>query len=179
MRLATVVLVVSTLGCSRVPLGSAGAPVTRGIAVAPTPSRLGPNAYTIHLLPSGASQPALVAPGTDSGVVADRTTGTLRVVFRDGNKLEYQLTIFNEDRRSFTAGYVYRGTAEPDHLVATLFTGELLSSRYIQLRGTGRVVKAAHGTALLEQFRESPNEFVVRIDGRTRSSAVLLGTLQQ
>jgi len=103
----------------------------------------------------------------------------LRVVFRDDNRIEFQLTIFNEDRRTFTSGHVYRVTADPEHLVATLFTGELLSSRYIQLRGTGRVVNAAQSPALLDQFRESPNEFVVRIDGRTRASAVLQGTLQQ
>ena len=175
MRLASAVLVLATLGCSRLPLGSA--PVTRGIAVAPTSRRPGPNAYTFQLLPSGMSQPAPATPGSDS--IADRTTGTLRVVFRGDDRIEYQLTIFNEDRRTFTSGHVYRGTADPDHLVATLFTGELLSSRYIQLRGTGRVAKAAQAGALLDQFRESPTEFIVRVDGRTRSSTILQGTLHQ
>ena len=145
----------------------------------PASRRPGSNVYTIRLLPSGESRSAPAAPGSDGSVVADRTTGTLRVVFRDDNRIEYQLTIFNEDRRTFTSGHVYRGTADADHLVATLFTGELLSSRYIQLRGTGSVAKAAQSPALLDQFRESPNEFVVRIDGRTRSSVVLQGTLHQ
>jgi hypothetical protein len=131
------------------------------------------------LLPSGASQPAPGSTSSDSGANANRTTGTLRVVFRDDDRIEYQLTIFNEDRRTFTSGHVYRGTPDTDHLVATLFSGELLSSRYIQLRGTGSLVKAVQARALLDQFRENPNDFVVRIDGRTRSSAVLQGTLHQ
>jgi hypothetical protein len=147
------------------------------MTLAPSLPRQGPNAYTVSLLPNVVAQPAPSAQGGDSSVTADRTTGTLRVVLRDDERIEYQLTIFNEDRRTFTSGHVYRGTVDAEHLVATLFTGELLSSRYIQLRGTGSIGKVVPARALLDQFRESPHEFVVRIEGRTRSGAAIQGTL--
>ena len=179
MRSIAVLLAVSALGCSHAPLRTAGAPVTRDLTVAPVRRRQGPNAFTVNLVPTVLLQPAAALAGNAGGVEPDRTTGTLRVVLHRDDTIEYQLTIFNEDRRTFSSGHLYRGTADPDHLVATLFAGEVLSSRYIQLRGTGSIAKDVQPRALLDQFRETPGDFVVRIDGRAGSSAVLQGTLRQ
>jgi hypothetical protein len=115
--------------------------------------------------------------GGDGGT--PRTTGTLRIVVRDDDTIEYQVTVQNEQRRTFTGGHLYRGNPNAGGLeVATLFNGVSLSSRYIQLRGTGIIARHVDVTELMEDLRVHPADFVARIESRGASGASLLGALR-
>ena len=173
----------ATIGCasisglSRNDDSNPGVAASQGTSVAP--SRQGAVEYTGRLVPS--KEFALGrTPAADSGDGGElRTSGTMRIVVREDDTFEYQVTVQNEELKTFTAGLLYRmnpgtrGTA-----VATLFSDVTLSNRYIQMRGTGTVSRGVNVRDLMEQLRQRPAEFVVRLESRGSPAGALLGTLR-
>jgi hypothetical protein len=54
---------------------------------------------------------------------------------------------------------------------AVLFTGEQLTGRYIQLRGTGAFPPGVDRHALLADMRENPASFVFQVESRGKPLA--------
>ena len=135
--------------------------------------------YTGRLVPS--KEFALGStPGADSGDGGElRTSGTIRIVVREDDTFEYQVTVQNEELKTFTAGRLYRGNPGTRGVaVATLFSDLTLSDRSIQMRGTGTVSRGVNVRDLMKQLRQRPAEFVVRLESRASPAGALLGTLR-
>lgn len=106
-------------------------------------------------------------------------SGRVRILVHPDDTFEYQLTLVHADSVTFTTGELFRA-AEVDggDPVATLFSGESLSGPYVQLRGTGQVARTLEASALLEEIREAPGTFVVRVRGESGRQTVLAGALR-
>jgi hypothetical protein len=135
---------------------------------------LGPSVLSMKLTPVGAIASSESNPGANSA--APPPNGTLKIVVKDDDSFEYQLTISNRARRAFGGAYVYHRIASPDSVVMTLFSGETLAGRYIQLRGTGVVPRAINAHALAQSLRASPADYVFRVEARGRQGLALQGT---
>ena len=135
---------------------------------------IGTSVLNMRLMPVGVVTSIGAAPSGRPAVASPN--GTLKIVVNDDDTFEYQLTIFNGARRAFGGGYVYHRLASPDSVVMTLFSDETLAGRYIQLRGTGVVPRAVDLHALAQGLRASPEEYVFRVEPRTKSGLALQGT---
>jgi hypothetical protein len=144
-------------------------------APAASTRRPDPAIYTVRLLPSTPGRAATVSrtAGDSAG-----TDDLLRIEVKDDDTLEYQLTIYNKHRRVFTSGSLYRGRPSPANLIATLFSGEELSSQYIQLRGTGLIPRSLDTRSVMSILRTNPGAIVVRIEGQDKSGLSLQGFLR-
>lgn len=112
---------------------------------------------------------------TDSG----RLSGRVRIIVHPNDTFEYQLTILNADSVTFRTGEVYRASADVwGDPVATLFSEVSLTGPYVQLRGTGQVARTLRATVLLEEMREVPGDFVVRVRGESGRPVILAGPLR-
>lgn len=120
---------------------------------------------------------ATAAP--DSSADSGQLSGRVRIVVHPDDTFEYQLTILNADHVTFSTGEVYRASADVwGDPVATLFSEVSLTGPYVQLRGTGQVARTLRASALLEEMREVPGEFVVRIRAESGRPVVLAGSLR-
>lgn len=110
--------------------------------------------------PSASSSPASVAPA----VRESEAWGTVRLMVKDDDALEYLATIYNPRGETFSTAYLRRGGASADGvIVATLFSDVALRTPYIQVRGTISLARNERAGALAEELRENPHAFGVSV----------------
>lgn len=110
--------------------------------------------------PSSSSSPASVAPA----VRESEAWGTVRLMVKDDDALEYLATIYNPRGETFSTAYLRRGGASADGvIVATLFSDVALRTPYIQVRGTISLARNERAGALAEELRENPHAFGVSV----------------
>lgn len=109
---------------------------------------------------SASSSPASVAPA----VRESEAWGTVRLMVKDDDALEYLATIYNPRGETFSTAYLRRGGASADGvIVATLFSDVALRTPYIQVRGTISLARNERAGALAEELRENPHAFGVSV----------------
>lgn len=90
--------------------------------------------------------------------------GTVRIVVKEDDTLEYLATIYNPRGETFSRAYLRRGGAgEGGEIMATLFTDVALRNPYIQVRGTISVSRELTAEELAEELREHPRAFAVSV----------------
>lgn len=109
---------------------------------------------------SASSSPASVAPA----VRESEAWGTVRLMVKDDDALEYLATIYNPRGETFSTAYLRRGGANADGvIVATLFSDVAFRTPYIQVRGTISLARNERAGALAEELRENPHAFGVSV----------------
>ncbi|GMV10571.1 MAG: hypothetical protein AMXMBFR55_23050 [Gemmatimonadota bacterium] len=109
---------------------------------------------------SSPASPASVAPA----VRESEAWGTVRLMVKDDDALEYLATIYNPRGETFSTAYLRRGGASADGvIVATLFSDVALRTPYIQVRGTISLARNERAGALAEELRENPHAFGVSV----------------
>ncbi len=135
-----------------------------------------PVAYSVRLAPRARPASADGGDDGDGQQVESRNSGSIRLIIDDDDTFEYQLTIQNQARRTYTSARIYRGDPENGgQLVATLFDDVAMGNRYIQVRGTALVQRALDSHQALDALRSHPDEYVFRVDAGDRSAAALQG----
>jgi hypothetical protein len=135
-----------------------------------------PLVYSVRLTPR--ARPASADGGDDGDglQVESRNSGSIRLIIDDEDTFEYQLTIQNQARRTYTSARIYRGDPENGgQLVATLFDDVTMGNRYIQVRGTALVQRGLDSHQAVDALRSHPDEFVFWVDAGDRSAAALQG----
>lgn len=90
--------------------------------------------------------------------------GTVRIVVKDDDTLEYLATIYNPSGETFTCAYLRRdGAAARGDILATLFSDVALRNPYIQVRGTISVARDMNAETLADELRERPGSFTVSV----------------
>lgn len=98
--------------------------------------------------------------------------GTVRIVVRDDDTLEYLATIYNPRGETFTSAFIRRGGAnEGGEILATLFSDVALRTPYIQVRGTISVSRESSAEALAEELREHPRSLAVSVHAPASTAA--------
>jgi hypothetical protein len=168
-RLVLTLAVIAGAACARLsPSESVPAPA---VAAARPHHHQGPQSYTAHLTPSDSLSTLHLGDGGST-----HSNGKMRFVLRDDDTFEYHLTIYNDDRRVFSAARIYRRAPADERVVVTLFTGETLSGPYIQVRGTTPVRPDVDPHEWLAELARNPSEFVIRIEQRGGAGGGLQGT---
>jgi len=111
----------------------------------------------------------------DTTLTGATSSGMLRIVVFPDESFEYQLTVYNDAHAQFTSAYLYRAPATAGNVKAVLFTGELLTGSYIQLRGNGLFPPGIDRHAVLAELRENPGSFLFRVESRGKP---LTGAIQ-
>lgn len=103
-------------------------------------------------------------PSVAPTVRTSEAWGTVRIVVKEDDTLEYLATIYNPRGETFSSAYLRRGgEGEGGEIIATLFTDVALRSPYIQVRGTISVSRESKAEALAEELRERPRAFAVSV----------------
>lgn len=102
------------------------------------------------------------------------------IVIGADNSLEYRLTVYNDDRRTYRSARIYLGDPiDGGTVVATLFADLSLSSRYIQVRGTATLSPLADLADVVSRLRDHPSEFTFRLEPRVPAAGALTGTIPE
>jgi hypothetical protein len=107
-----------------------------------------------------------------------RSSGTLIIVIGPDSSLEYRLTVYNDDRRTYRSARIYSGDPlDGGTVVATLFSDLSLTGRYIQVRGTATLPSSADLGEVVSRLRQHPDEFTFRLEPRVPAAGALTGTI--
>lgn len=126
-----------------------------------------PGRTAFHADLAAATDPAR---GTTPGAVA----ATLDLTFRDAERFEYRLVVWNAATTYTTISL--REAGRPGASVE-LATGLEVRGAYAQVRGTGVLDERADGATLLERLRGATSTFAVVISG-VGGAAALQGSLE-
>jgi hypothetical protein len=169
-------------------LGAACAPVaSRAIETAPPQgtgtvemlTRRDSNVLVVQLAPTTTPRPPAASEnGGETAPPRPRSSGTLKIVIAEDSTLEYRLTVYNDDRRTYRSARVYVGDpTDGGTVVATLFSDLSLSSRYIQVRGTATVSPSTDITDIVSRLRQRPSDFIFRLEPRVPAAGALTGSI--
>jgi hypothetical protein len=105
-----------------------------------------------------------VRPSTAPHAPTSLAWGTVRIVVRDDDQMEYLATIYNPNGETITGASLWPASGEErGGPLATLFSDVSLRSPYIQLRGSVTHTRGVDAALLSEEIRERPPNFSVRM----------------
>jgi hypothetical protein len=167
-------------GCGAVPTRAVESAITVPTGRVELASRRDSNTLVVELHPAGAGRPVPTPSekGTESAPGKRRSSGMVRIVIEHDSTFEYQLTVYNDDRRTYRSARVYDGDpADGGKLVATLFSDLSLGGRYIQIRGTATLPSTIKAQDLASQLRQRPSDFIFRVEQRVPAAGALTGSV--
>ena len=96
--------------------------------------------------------------------VVSAATGTVRLVLKADDTIEYLITLNNPKGEVFIAAHLGREEAGGrSSAMATLFSDVMLRDRYLQLRGSVVLGRGAKASDLAQGLQERPNAFYVDV----------------
>lgn len=124
---------------------------------------------------------AMLEPRATVGTLLPRVqpSGSLKLNWRNGDILEYDLKLSDCEGIHFTTAQIVRRSPDgASEIVATLFSDMLLTGPHVQMRGTGSVARGIHPGSLAADIQDQPGAFLVRVASQADDTVVLEGVLR-